>query len=217
MKASEAAVRIYDILEADLEQLTESGRLSVLPSEAVECWGISQSDVELLRSYGLPPVRHDGLLGIAGAFQASAKPSLEGGLFAVGAYGVTKLGLSSADGSVWTVSRYSPAEIHPQLRALHTHEERTQLVNSTLGNFVEFSWRWYWILPVLAERQIAAGDEEVQAWSSARSDAERSLLPDFYADLRNLCGKILGRFEVADRQVRQAEGAFWRTVVMEYL
>lgn len=217
MRGSEAATTIDEILVSELGQLTEDGRLSVLPSEVVKRWGISESDVRVLESFGLPPARDDGLLGISAAFQASADPALEGGLFEVGAYGAAKIGLRATDGSVRAVSRYGPTEVHPQLRALGSDGNQLQVVNFSLATFVEFSWRWHWILPVLAEQQIAAGEEEVQAWSRARTDAERAALPDFYADVKSLCGKVLRRYGAVDQQVVQRQDAFWRTVVMEYL
>lgn len=174
-------------------------------------------DVRLLESYGLPADRQDGRYGFAASYQASVEPLLEGGLFEIGVYGNAKIGLSSADGSVWIVSPYSSADYHPQVRPLRSDSGRAVMINSSLVSFLGFAWRWHWLVSLLAEQQERAGEEEIRAWSAAKSDEERAALGDFYDDVRSMCLEVLDWLAVSDPVAPTGDGSFWREVILEYL
>jgi hypothetical protein len=216
----EARAEVRRILDADLEALTDRQRLSVVPGVAAGDWDLPAPCRRALWTHGLPPAREDGLIGVAGDFQAAREPELAYGdsrLYAIGTSGAARLAAECGSGVVLAMPGFTEQDVHPQLRDRFPHGVRPEPVNSSVEMLVDFAWRWHWILPVLAEQQIRAGKDEHDAWRDARSPAENAALPDFYAGVRELCAEVVERFRGREPAAMPDDESFWSEMVMEDL
>ncbi|SEC15552.1 SUKH-4 immunity protein [Amycolatopsis tolypomycina] len=135
---------------------------------------MSDGDRAALTRWGLPVVDEcrmcgDVQVGTAPAITAGGRP-----LYGLGLLAGLEVGAEPATGAVWGVSGMS--------------EVPDSFVNSSVANFVESAWRWYW------------------AWQEIKplrhSIEQYDLLDDFLA--------FVVRLDVA---TEQAEISFWREYV----
>ena len=213
MDLEEANARVDEILAASQEWLTRNSELSIFPPQSFLDWKVP--GIDPVGRLGLPPAVNDNLLRVTADFQLDSIPTLDDDLFGIARYGTARIGVRQSDGLVFSVSKYK--EIHPQLRPLHPNWTPTVMIDSSIGAFVDCSWRWFWIIPILAEQQSIAGEEEIKAWSSASTAEEQNKLPDFHAGVVSLCEKVATWFEEADPGMPSVRDAFWRPVIMENL
>ncbi|BCB74801.1 SUKH-4 family immunity protein [Phytohabitans flavus] len=123
----------------------------------------------------------------------------------------------AGSGEVLAVPTFTYDEVHPQLQHMFPDGVRPVLLNSSVARLVDFAWRWHWLLPVLTAQQTWAGAEETTAWGNARTPEEKAALPDFYAEIRELCEEVVERFRQFDGPAVSNEDSPWREAVMEYL
>jgi hypothetical protein len=216
----EARAEVRRVLDADLEALTDGQRLSVVPGVAEDDWELPEPDRRALWSYGLPPARDDELIGVVGDYQSAPEPELEvdgARMYRLGAFGEARLAARPGSGAVLAIPGFTLDGVHPQLRDQFPNGVHPVLVNSGVARLIDFAWRWHWILPVLTEQQLRAGDAEHAAWQNARTPADKAALPDFYDDVRALCVEILERFRQRDAAAVSGDDSLWHEAVMEYL
>jgi hypothetical protein len=220
MDIDEARAEVLRVLDADLEALTDGQRLSVVPGVPEDDWDLPAADRRALWSYGLPPARDDELFGVVGDYQSAPEPELEAEgerLYALGRFGEARLAARPGSGAVLAIPGFTIDDVHPQLRYQFPDGVRPSLVNSDVARLVDFAWRWHWILPVLTEQLIRAGEQERAAWQNARTPEEKAALPDFYDGVRALSGEVLERFRERDGAAVSGDDGVWHESVMEYL
>ncbi|MFC8827593.1 SUKH-4 family immunity protein [Streptomyces sp. NPDC057137] len=209
--ANRARLAADRIFEQSLGLLTRSGGLSILPGSWTEGWRVSDQGKLALSSYGLPPARRDGLMGVAADFQESGE--LESGadgvrFYALGRYGSAKLVAVEDDGCILAVPERS--EVHPGLKSRCPLGIPAISVNASIDLFVECAWRWYWIVPLLADEQKRVGEAEISAWRKGGIDG----IPDPYVEYQELCGYILKKYQVIDSTI-QGDSDFWSDVIVD--
>ncbi|MDQ1044409.1 SUKH-4 family immunity protein [Streptomyces sp. V4I2] len=224
MNADEARAEVARILGANLGELTDGGRLAVVPSIPPDDWELTETDRQALWSHGLPPARQDEILTVIGDYQQGVRPELEEDgtpLYRLGSYGVATIGAVRSTGTVLALPKYR--EVHPALRHLHPDGITPSTVNVTVAGLVDCAWRWYWLVPILAEQQTLAGEAEVAAWRAAtaadpQDDARQDDVPqDYYADCKALCREVLAAFGDRDPLVASPDRSFWSNVIRDDL
>ncbi|BAL88150.1 hypothetical protein AMIS_29300 [Actinoplanes missouriensis 431] len=191
------------ILEGALGELTGPGGPPVLPASALEDWRLPAPAKSALLSYGLPPQRTDGLMGVAGGFHDAA-PAYH----VLGSYGSAIIAAVPGSDAVLAVPRSSA--VHPDLARLYPSGITPTPVNSSIPAFVECAWRWHWIVPLLADAQNAAGEAEIQAWKDGRGTE----IDDPYRGCQQLCDHVLERFRAIDPAIGPDTG-FWPDVIAD--
>jgi hypothetical protein len=212
MGPDEARVEVRRLLDCSLDELTEAGRLSVLPVVGRDSWGLPEPDRGALWRYGLPPARDDEMMGVVGRFQAGCEPELEEGgsrLYLLGMFGVAKLAAVPGTGTV--IGFPASREVHPQLRDQYPDGLVPVVANSSVERLVDLSWRWHWLLPVLADQQVQAGKGEAAAVEVLKATGR---LPDIFAGVRALHREVLERFRAKDPRAI-GDDSFWAETVLE--
>jgi hypothetical protein len=104
MGPDEARVEVRRLLDSSLDELTDAGRLSVLPIVGRDSWGLPEPGRDALWRYGLPPARDDEIAGEVGRFQTGCEPELEEGgsrQYVLGMFGVATLAACRPADSGW--------------------------------------------------------------------------------------------------------------------
>ncbi|WP_217235789.1 SUKH-4 family immunity protein [Streptomyces sp. AC555_RSS877] len=216
MNADEARTEVARVLGAELGELTDRGRLAVLPPVHAGDWDLSEADRRALWSHGLPLPGQGDILSVVGDYQRGAEPGLdeEGTpLYRLGSYGEATIGAERGTGAVLALPKYR--EVHSALGHLHPDGITPSAVNATVAGLVDCAWRWYWLAPLLAEQEIRAGEAEVEAWRAATSasGAEEDTERDYYADCKALCRDVLADFGTRDPLIASHERSFWSDVI----
>jgi hypothetical protein len=208
------------ILDASLADLTEAGRLSVLPPVPAGTWDMSDDDTAALWTHGLPPTRDDDLLGVVAAFQATARPEAtlgDAGLYVLGAFGEGRLAAVTGTGRVIYLPKYT--EVHPQLRHLHPDGIKPSPASSSVSALVDCAWRWHRLLPVLARAEIRLGDEEVAWFTTHREAFSRGELRPTEVErdreeYLDLCHGLVESFRARDGATTPAD-FMWAEVILD--
>ncbi|GAA3608646.1 hypothetical protein GCM10022419_111990 [Nonomuraea rosea] len=219
MDLATTTTQVTEILNASLDDLTGSGRLSTLPPVPWGTWELPGGDTTALWTYGLPPDRDDGLLGVGAAFQDNTRPDEAIGdfsLYLLGGFGVGRLAAVAGAGSVFYLPRYT--EVHPQLQQLYPEGINPSPANSSVAAFIDCAWRWHWLLPVLVRAEIQIDDEEVAWFRAHRDQAARGELEPTESDrnhegYRDLCRGILASFQVRDGAITSADSLWAETIL----
>jgi hypothetical protein len=209
-----ARVEVFRILDASLDELTEAGQLSVLPTIDRDSWDLPEPDRIALWRHGLPPTRNDEMIGVVGRFQTDREPTLEEGgsrLYLLGTFGTAKLAAVQGVGTVIAVPAYRA--VHPQLRHLYPNGIVPVMANSNIARLVDLAWRWHWLLLVLADQQIQASKGEAAAVEVLKATGT---VPDIFAGVRALHREVLERFRNKDPQAI-TDDSFWGETVLEDL
>lgn len=215
MDPAEARGEMHRILDSSLDQLTEAGRLGVVPAVDQDSWDLPETDRRALWQNGLPAPRGDALMGVVGQFQAGREPELaEGGsrLYLLGTFGTARLAAVEGGGTVIAVPTFR--EVHPQLRSQYPDGIQPVMVNSSVAKLVDLAWRWHWILPLLADQQVEARRGEAAAVEVLKATGT---LPDVFAGVRALCREALERFQSIDPEAITDDDSFWGETVLEDL
>ncbi|MFE7328159.1 SUKH-4 family immunity protein [Streptomyces sp. NPDC057565] len=203
------------ILEAELDDLTENGRLSVTPPAAVRSWDIPAEAKEELLSHGLPQaIPLDKYLGVGAAFQEGELPeyvSDKGRCYVIAVCGDVRVVARERSGQVLAVPEHR--EMIPQLAHLHPGGVPDEVINSSVTVLVDFAWRWHWLSRVLTEQEEAADEAESAAWRAARESGSKDPLPDFHELYRMLCQVVRERFREIDPVSIQAERSMWSEMI----
>jgi hypothetical protein len=215
MDTTDTRVAIDRILAENLSSLARSGSLSVVPPTQIEEWHLPQSGKAVASSHGLPSARTDDLMGIVGGFQESVVP--EAGpdgmnFYVLGHYGTSRVVAVENSGVVIAIPKFS--EVHPGLASVYPSGISTTWVNSSIERFVECAWRWHWIVALLAEEQMRAGEGEILAWRDGQGDRQGDRMVDAYAKYEELCRYVLERFRSIDEDIDVASN-FWPDVIMD--
>lgn len=217
MNSNEARAEVSRILEADLDALTGNGHLSLVPPVPSDAWDLPRSDKAMLWAHGLPGPRSDGRYGIAASYQSGKAPESEHGesrFYRLGVYaGVSHLAEQGTGRVVLPVP--TAAEVHPQFAHRFPESRTFTLVNSSVARWIGLAWRWHWLVPILADQWIHAGEAELKALRVAAHDVSKNELPDFYAESRELRQVVLLAFRSRDPDAIASEEAFWWETVME--
>jgi hypothetical protein len=214
MNSEEAWAEARRILGAPVVDLSGGrGTLGVIPLEIAREWSLPEDDSLVLRRYGLPPVRSDGLVGVSGVFQTVAEPTITNDgirLYVLGRFGSATLAAVEGSGAVAAIPAYT--QVHPQLASIHPAGISSVVVNSGVVELVDLAWRWHWLVPILADQQIEASKGESAAVEVMRATGE---LPDVFADVRALCAEVLAKFRSVDPMAVDGEYSFWNETVMD--
>ncbi|MCX3064242.1 SUKH-4 family immunity protein [Streptomyces beihaiensis] len=215
MNVSRAKSELSHILQADIGDLVVADRRVVPPAQAGE-WQLPETDLRTLSEYGLPGSRDDDLMGVVAGFQPGGEPKrvYEGSRFyGLGSFGSALLAAQEVTGRVFAFPEFT--EVHPQLRHLMPGGPVPVEVNSHVAALVECAWRWDWMMPILAEQEVLAGKAESEAWHAASSPEARAVLPDFYAQCRELGELSLAGLAKFDADIVGTEESFWAEAVLE--
>lgn len=209
MDHARTAVAVERLLDAPVQELAQSGGPSVVPGHELHAWLLPDAAKRALASFGLPPGRTDGLMGVVGRPHASVLPESEHDgtrLYVLATYGAATIAAVHGSGDVLAVP--GRTDVHPDLASLYPSGLQPALVNSSVEHFVECAWRWHWLLPLLAEAQAQAAHAE------ASRDGLIDETLDPYAGYQALCSAVLARFTDLDPGIRAGRG-FWPEVIVD--
>ncbi|WP_344509922.1 SUKH-4 family immunity protein [Dactylosporangium maewongense] len=203
------------VLDAKLDELTDSGTLSVKPPASLALWRIPEEDKRILRTYGMPRiVQPDSLLRVGAAFQGSADPGYSAGN--VTGYVIAEcldvlLVSCESTGAVFAVPPVR--DLPPALAHQHPNGIPDELVNSSTGAFVQFAWRWCRLAAILIREQEIADAADVTAWRAAgeSGDAVRDI--DFHGTYRALCHIVREQFRAWDPVAVASDQSMWSNMI----
>ncbi|MCZ0986317.1 SUKH-4 family immunity protein [Streptomyces diastatochromogenes] len=209
MDDREPDLEVERLLHADLGVLLGGEDLSVRPSAVLDVWRIPDDAKEALSVYGLPAVpADDSFVRVGASFQPGKEPAYAGhGTegYVIGSCGDVSIVADVSVGSVYAVPEVR--EMVPALSHLHPDGVPDALINSRVVDLVDFSWRWYWLAPLLVEQRDLADQAEMDAWRSGGPDV------DFHAPYRRLCSKVRDSFRAKDRAATSTDDSMWSVMI----
>ncbi|HEX2317204.1 MAG TPA: SUKH-4 family immunity protein [Thermomonospora sp.] len=229
MRLADAVAEADRVLGAGLQELTEDSRLSVLPPEEVDQWDLPQDGRKVLRTYGLPPIEEkDDPQDVVRRCQTGAQPELEYRGIRYYALGLldphhpTRVGVRAGSGEVFAVPS-SDTEIPASMRDRFPDGLAPRLLNSGVPQFVEFSWRWYRLIPIFAHLVDQESHAEQVYLDMLRSDPVsiprdevRNFYDNFRADVKSLGEHVLSAFAHIDPAAATHADSYWRREILDW-
>jgi hypothetical protein len=213
MNSEEIRSEISAILEMDLSNLVDGAEDVEFPPQSFSLWNFPPEHRREMTQFGLPPKRQDGLVAVRADFQQESRPKLlfrESRFYQIGTFGGTVIGVEEGTGKVMEVP--TSTDFHPQLAYLFPDGVQAQLVNSNVGSFVDFSWRWH----LLASRLEYVGNKTSEAEAAAYAARDRGELtapPDIFAFEREICQQIIDGLALRDEPAILGKVSIWRNVI----